>query len=154
MVDGFIHQGGGVKSYELMSNAFTVSPWLGLSASHLTVAPDGTVTFTTGPVVYPRTYKSPIKFVHDDLGGNGVTTDGNASIICKTCTFRPWATSGEVVSAIVSILDSSGHVVQTVPATFDGTHWVAHVPPGSSVEIAPGGLRDAYGETNGTAIKS
>ena len=154
VVDGFIHQGGGVKSYELMSNAFTVSPWLGLSASHLTVAPDGTVTFTTGPVVYPRTYKSPIKFVHDDLGGNGVTTDGNASIICKTCTFRPWATSGEVVSAIVSILDSSGHVVQTVPATFDGTQWVAHVPPGSSVEIAPGGLRDAYGETNGTAIKS
>ena len=154
VVDGFIHQGGGVKSYELMSNAFTVSPWLGLSASHLTVAPDGTVTFTTGPVVYPRTYKSPIKFVHDDLGGNGVTTDGNASIICKTCTFRPWATSGEVVSAIVSILDSSGHVVQTEPATFDGTHWVAHVPPGSSVEIAPGGLRDAYGETNGTAIKS
>ena len=154
IVDGFIHQAGAVKPYHLASDAFTVSPWQGLTAKNLNVAPDGTVTFTTGPVAYPRTYKSPIKFVHDDLGGNGVATDGNASIICKTCTFRPWATSGEVVAAIVTVLDSSGRVVTTVPATFDGTKWVAHVAPGSSVRIAPGGLRDSYGETNGVAVSA
>ena len=153
VVDGSIHQGGAVHAYHLASNAFTVSPWQGLTASHLTQVGD-TITFTTAPVAYPRTYTSPIAFVHDDKGGNGITTDGNASILCKTCTFRPWATSGHVVSAIVTILDASGRAVSTVPASFDGTKWVAPVTlqPGQTVEIAPGGLRDAYGETNGAAI--
>jgi hypothetical protein len=153
VVDGFIHQGGGAKAYHLMSNAFTVSPWLGVTASHLMQVGD-TITFTTPAVVYPRTYKSPIALVHDDLGGNGVTTDGNASIICKTCTFRPWATSSHVVSAIVTVLSPDGSVATRVPATFDGTEWVANVAleRGQTVEIAPGGLRDAFGETNGAAI--
>jgi len=153
VVDGFIHQGGAVKPYHLTSDPFSVSPWLGVTASHLMQVGD-TITFTTGPITYPRTYKSPIAFVHDDLGGNGNANDGNASILCKTCTFRPWATSGQVVTAIVTVLDPSGHVVETVPASFDGTKWVAQVTlqRGQTVEIAPGGLRDAYGETNGVAI--
>jgi hypothetical protein len=121
----------------------------------MTLNPDGSVSFSTSPVVYPRTYKSRIRFVHDDLGGiNAGPSDTNGSIICKTCTFRPWATSGRVVSATVTVLDSSGQVVRTVPATFDGTRWVAaaHLVPGQSAVVPPGGLLDAYGETNAAAI--
>jgi hypothetical protein len=155
VVEGFIHQGGAIKPYHLTSNAFTVSPWQGLTGTGMTVKADGSVSFVTAPVVYPRTYKSPIKFVHDDFGGiNAGAGDTNASIICKTCTFRPWATSGEIVKAIVTVLDSSGHVVRTIAATFDGVRWVAqaHLAPGESAEVSPGGLLDAYGETNATAI--
>src|SRR5438445_763873 len=117
--------------------------------------PDGTVSFSTAPVVYPRTYKSPIRFVHDDLGGtNAGPSDTNNSIICKTCTFRPWATSGQIVSATVTVLDANGRVIRTVPATFDGTRWVAavHLAPHQSAVVAPGGLVDAYDETNAATI--
>jgi hypothetical protein len=58
------------------------------------------------------------------------------------------------VKAIVTVLDSNGHVVRTVAATFDGARWVAQVnlAQGQSAEVAPGGLLDAYGETNGNTI--
>jgi hypothetical protein len=155
VVDGLIHQGGAIKPYHLSSNAFTVSPWRGLTGSGMTVNADGAVSFATAPVTYPRTYTSPIKFVHDDLGGiNAGAGDNNSSIICKTCTFRPWAVSGEIIAATVTVLDAQGHVVRTVAATFDGARWVAqtHLVSGEAAEVAPGGLLDAYGETNGKTI--
>jgi hypothetical protein len=161
-VDGHIHQGGDVKPYHLASGAFSVSPWTGLTASGLRAAPDGTVHFSTPDVMYPRTYKSPIRFVHDDLGGiNAGTTDTNPSIICKTCTYRPWATSGEIVSALVTVRDADGHIVRKVAATMDSTqpatgrtYWTAaiNLQPGETAEIAAGGLLDGYGETNGTTF--
>jgi hypothetical protein len=155
VVDGLIHQGGAIKPYHLSSDAFTVSPWRGLTGSGMTVNADGAVSFVTAPVTYPRTYTSPIKFVHDDLGGiNAGAGDNNSSIICKTCTFRPWAVSGEIIAATVTVLDAQGHVVRTVAATFDGARWVAqtHLVSGEAAEVAPGGLLDAYGETNGKTI--
>ena len=155
VVDGLIHQSGSIKPYHLSSNAFTVSPWQGLTGGGMALNSDGSVSFVTSPVVYPRTYKSPIRFVHDDLGGiNAGPSDTNASIICKTCAFRPWATTGQVVSAAVTVLDAHGRVVRTVAATFDGTRWTAalDLKPGQSAVVLPGGLLDAYGETNAAAI--
>jgi hypothetical protein len=148
-VAGAIHQDGAAKPYRLVSQAFSVRPWTGLTASALQVGA-GQVRFTTPVVSYPRTYASPIRFVHDDKGG----LPGADSVICKTCTFRPWATTGRVVSARVSVVDSRGHVVRTVAARRVGGTWVAHVrlATGQRAVILPGGLRDAYGETNGRAF--
>jgi hypothetical protein len=148
-VSGAIHQGGSVKGYRLVSQPFSVSPWTGVTASALAVR-DGAVRFTTAAVAYPRTYRSPIRWVRDDKGG----LPGADSIICKTCAFRPWATRGRVVSAVVTVLDGSGHVVRTVRARQVGGAWVADAHLHGSVRavILPGGLRDAYGETNGRAI--
>ncbi|HUR51455.1 MAG TPA: hypothetical protein VMZ11_04965 [Mycobacteriales bacterium] len=149
VVAGAIHQGGAVTGYRLVSRPFAVRPWTGVTASALAVR-NGSVRFTTPVVTYPRTYASPIRFVHDDKGG----LPGADSVICKTCTFRPWATHGRVVSARVSVLDRSGHVVRTVRARLAGGSWVAdaRLRPGERAVILPGGLRDAYGETNGRAI--
>jgi hypothetical protein len=150
VVRGRIHRHGAAQPYGLHSNPFTVSPWTGLTGSDLRVSATGSVSFVTAPVVYPRTYSSPIRFVHDDGGG----LPNADSVICKTCSFRPWATTGTVVSALVSVLDAQGHVVRTVPATYDGSRWhaAAHLTSGETAAVLPGGLRDSYGETNGAAI--
>jgi hypothetical protein len=149
-VDGHIKRAGAVVPYAVNSDPFTVSTWTGLNGSDLQVAPDGSVSFVTAPVIYPRTYSSPFAFIRDDGGG----LPGAGSVICKTCTFRPWATTGTIVSATVSVLDADGDVVRTAPASFDGSRWVAQagLQPGEHAEVLPGGLRDSYGETNGTAI--
>ncbi|HVU71758.1 MAG TPA: hypothetical protein VHE83_02245 [Mycobacteriales bacterium] len=155
VVDGHIHQGGAVVPYHLTSNAFTVSTWLGLSGRDMRLLPGGAVSFATAPVVYPRTYTSPIRFVKDDLGGEDAGKgDTNTSVICKTCTFLPWATTGTVVSAVVSVRNPSGHVVRTVHATRKGTRWVAATAlrSGETAVVLPGGLRDHYRETNARPV--
>ena len=149
-VTGRIHTGGGAQAYHLTSQPFQVRPWTGLRATPLAVRA-GSVYFGTPAVSYPRTYSSPIRFVHDDKGG----LPTGDSVICKTCTFRPWATSGEVVSALVSVLNPAGHVVRVVAAHPDGSGgWVAdtRLHGDERAVILPGGLRDAYGETNAVAF--
>jgi hypothetical protein len=148
VVDGAIHQGGGVSPYHVVSRPFTVSSWTGLRVTALSRHPDGSVSFTTAPVVYPRSYASPIRLVHDDGGGR----PGSTSLLCRTCTFRPWATHGEVVSAVVSVVDSRGRLVRTVPARLVRGTWYAatRLHRGETARVLAGGLRDAYGETNAT----
>jgi hypothetical protein len=150
VVDGTIHQGGGASAYRVESVPFEVGAWTGVTASPLVRRTDGSVAFTTPVVSYPRSYSSPIRFVHDDGGAR----PGAGSLVCKTCAFRPWAMGSEVVSAQVSVLNPAGHVVRVVSAQLvDGT-WIASTRlagPERAV-IRPGGLRDGYGETNGAAI--
>ena len=154
VVRGRIHQDGAVSPYRLVSPAFRVTPWRGVGASPLRVRPDGSVTFTTDPVTYPRTYSSPLRFVRDDGGGKP-----GAGVLCKTCSFRPWARGSDVVSARVAVLDRRSRVVRTVPAYLvfavspGGRSWVSptDLRPGERAVILPGGLRDGYGETNGAA---
>jgi hypothetical protein len=148
-VAGRIHQDGAVQSYRLTSQPFQVTPWTGVRASALTVR-NGSVVFTTPDSVYPRTYASPIRFVHDDKGGLA----GADSVVCKTCAFRPWATSSPVVRAVVTVLSPEGRVVRVVAARRVGAVWVAgtRLRGEERAVIRPGGLRDAYGETNGVEI--
>ena len=88
VVDGNIHQGGSVKPYHLESNPFSVSPWGGVQVNDVRVDPGGAVSFVVPPIVYPRTYSSTAapKFVTDD----------HRTDVCKTCSFRPWASTGSV----------------------------------------------------------
>jgi hypothetical protein len=140
VVQGRQHTGGTTHQYRLASNPFTVRPWEGVTVQDVQLGPDGAVSFTA-TATYPRTYKTSIKAIGDD--GNNP--------ICKTCTFRPWASTGEVVSATVTVHRADG-TTTSVPATLTGGRWVAsdaHLAPGDRAVIERGAVVDSFGEING-----
>ncbi|MDQ1704257.1 MAG: hypothetical protein QOF18_623, partial [Frankiaceae bacterium] len=152
VVDGQIHQGGKPVAYHLDSQPFTVSPWTGITVRDL--RHDGTqVSFVVDPIVYPRlpsaAHRAGIAFYADDQGG----LPGHGPL-CMTCSFRPWATSGQVASAVVEISNGQSGNTRTVAATYDASsgRWVASAPAGQSVQVPAGGVRDLYGETNASAL--
>jgi hypothetical protein len=139
VVRGAARNSGSVSPYTLVSQAFEVTPWQGLTGQ---VTQDGrTVRFTPTTTAYPRTYSSPIAFVGDDKGG---TPQGD-SVICKTCTFRPWATTVDVVKVVFTVVGPGGRT-----RLVEGDRITLR--PNETAFIAPGGLTDAYGETNGQRI--
>jgi hypothetical protein len=139
VVDGVIRSGRANVPYHLES-AFTVSPWTGIVARDLRAEPDGRVSFVVDPVAYPRTYASPFRYIHDS----------GDTVLCKECTFRPWASTAPVAFASVTVLRDHGSP-RLVPATFANGRWYAAVKKGDTrFVVPPGGVRDANGETNGT----
>jgi hypothetical protein len=150
---GTIHTAGSATPYHLSSQPFAVTDWQGITARDL--RRDGSqVSFVVNPIVYPRTppaaHTAGIRWYADDQGG----LPGHGHV-CLTCSFRPWATAGSVVSAVVQIARGNGRVERTA-ATYDAAtgRWVATVPPGDgiTVSVPAGGIRDAYGETNAQAL--
>jgi hypothetical protein len=146
-VAGSFHTGGQPKAYSIDSKPFTVSPWSGITLSDLRRDNRG-VSFVVDPIAYPRlpTHHDAIRWYHDDLGA----TPGH-SVICRTCAFRPWATSSQPVSAHVEVADGRGRTYDQA-ATYDAAagRWVASVPSGNGVTVTvpAGAVRDTYGETN------
>jgi hypothetical protein len=141
VVEGTTRSAGTDEPYRLESDPFTVSPWTGVTATRGRLEDAGAVSFDAA-AVYPRTYDSPFPYVSDDGG----------SLVCRTCTFRPWASGAEVVTATVTVRSPAGE--RRVDAVRRGDRWVAdaHLVPGETATIEPGDLRDAFGETNGSAI--
>jgi hypothetical protein len=147
VVDGNIHQDGAAKPYHLESSSFTVSPWSGIKVKDLKRDSDGTVSFSVDPVTYPRmpqeSHRPGIAEMYKD------DSDGNT--FCHSCTFRPWATTGSVASAIV-VVAGKGRP-RTITASYDvaSGRWIASVPKkkGQTVTVPAGGVRDTYGEANG-----
>jgi hypothetical protein len=144
VVDGAIHTGGAVKPYHLESNPFTVSPWGGIGVSDVREDPGGSVSFVVPPIAYPRTPAATAAptFIKDD----------GRTDVCKTCSFRPWASTGQVASATITVVRSGGGTEQ-VPASLVGGRWVAaaNLQPGDQAFVAAGGVQDAWGEINGVA---
>jgi hypothetical protein len=142
VVDGNIHQGGAVKAYHLESQPFTVSPWGGIQVNDVRVDPGGAVSFVVPPVVYPRTYASTAapKFIADD----------HRTDVCKTCSFRPWASTSSAASALVTVVRASG-AVQRVAASLVSGRWVAStaLQPGDRAFVGVAGVHDTWGEING-----
>jgi hypothetical protein len=154
VVDGLSHQDGAVAPYHFDSKPFTVSPWQGIKVRDL--RRDGSqVSFAVDPIVYPRLPKAEhrdgIAFYADDDGG----TPGHGPI-CLTCSFRPWATTGSVASAVVVVTPKNGRRPVQVTATYDDStgRWVASVPvkKGQTVSVPVRGVQDRYGEGNGSAV--
>jgi hypothetical protein len=150
VIQGHIHRDGAVHHYRLSSNAFHVSAWRGISVRRLEVN-DRRAMFTIAPIRYPRMpreHPSKLRFYRDDHGG---TRKPGSSIVCITCTFRPWASKGHVTSAFVQIVKRS-HVVRRIRAhRLPGTRtWIASVQlsHGERVVVPAGAVRDGYGETN------
>ncbi len=141
VVDGAIRTAGATEAYHLESEGFAVTPWDGITISDVAVDA-GDVSFVVDPIRYPRTYESPLRFA-GDTGPAG---------ICKTCSFRPWATTGEAASVTLEVLDGAEQVLRTVQATLVDGRWVAatDLAAGESARIATGAARDTWGEINGT----
>jgi hypothetical protein len=141
VVDGVTRIGGADQRYHLTSAPYTVHPWTGVTAGDPRLEASGAVSFVASST-YPRSYASPFPYVHDDGG----------TVLCRTCTFRPWASGAEVTSAVVTVTGPRG--TRRVAAVRQGDRWVAaaRLAAGESASIAPGGLRDAFGETNGAAV--
>lgn len=139
VVDGAIHQGGQATPYHLESNEFTVSPWDGITVSDIRAEPDGRVSVAVAPPAYPRTYASTAapKFIHDDNGTHA----------CRTCSFRPWASTASVASVTLTT------PTRALATTFDPAtgRWVSDEPVyvNETAAVAPGGVRDVWGEING-----
>lgn len=142
VVTGSVRQAGATVPYRVESAPFTVSPWTGVSAGDAALGDRGSVSFTAASV-YPRTYDSPFPFVADD----------GHPVLCKTCSFRPWAAGSDVVAAVV-VVEQPGRRPRTVDARLVDGRWVAdtRLRPGGSAYVPAGGLTDAFGETNGTRI--
>src|SRR5439155_3063904 len=142
VVDGHIHQGGAVVPYHLESQPIVVSPWGGIRITDVRLERGGAVSFVVPPIAYPRTPATTAAptFIRDDR-----RTD-----VCKTCSFRPWASTAAVASATVTVVRASG-AAQRVRASFVGGRWVAHTAlrAGDRASVEAGGVRDAWGEING-----
>ncbi len=128
--------------YSVERKSFTVSPWTGVRVGDLRAEPGGGVSFVVDPVTYPRTYASPFRFIGDDKDKN----------LCKTCSFRPWASTASVATAYVTV-DRDHGPDRLVAAVYRDGRWYADTDlrPGERAYVAAGGVRDANGETNGVA---
>jgi len=116
-----------------------------------------TTSLSVGPIDYPDAWPRPKldaeAAVHT---GDKVFPREERTVIggqryCFSCTFRPWADTGQVASASVELLGAGG---RTVPATLGPNgrwHTKATLQPGQSARIGSGGIRDTFGERNGTA---
>ena len=143
VINGRQHTGGRVKPYALTSRSFAVRPWDGIRVEGMRIERDGSVSFATR-VAYPRTYKSAIAAIRDD-GGNP---------ICKTCTFRAWASTSEVRRARVTVRRASGRTFTVTAKLVDG-RWTTSIRmrPGDTASVNRGAVIDANGEFNGAAAQ-
>ncbi len=141
VVDGVSRAGGQTAPYHLESAPFRVRAWQGVTAEGVQLTRGGDVSFAAA-ATYPRTYASPFPYVHDDGG----------TVLCRTCSFRPWAASGEVVDALVTVTGPSGS--RRVLAVRQGERWVAdtNLVPGERAQLRAGDLVDEFGESNGASI--
>ena len=150
-----------------------MSPWSGITASAdllpdrrvaVTVGPRRTVTVSgitdvLGPIDYPDTYTSPVRFVRNQR--SVVADPANPSEPqwhCTTCSFRPWADEGDAASVTLAVTDAQGRT-RRVAARRDGDRWVTAraLRAGERAVVPAGGVRDAYGDVNGapsTAVLS
>ncbi len=143
VISGLIRDGSIDQAYQLESDPFEVEPWSGITVRDLTVGDDGSVSFAIDHA-YPKTYASVFPYVAEEIKNDEVGVP-----FCTTCTFRPWASSGEIVRAVVTVLRADGSI-DRVSAFQVGDRWLAPagLQPGDEVMIEPGAIRDSYGESN------
>ena len=173
VVRGKRRSGGRVVPYLLVSRAFRVDAWHGLTAEDLRVEPDGRVSFLAGPtrertipgtqdkvrmgpIDYPDSYDVPDKPRFIRLQ-HSLTRDpvapGDPSRFewfCFTCTFRPWLDTGQASEAQVFFTGPPGRSAETAVLGADG-RWRTkdRLPPGWTAQVPRAGLRDPFNNFNG-----
>ena len=147
VVDGHIRQGGQTVPYSLSSRPFEVAPFNGVEVSDLQLASDRRSVSFVASSSYPQTYESSFPYVGVEMKPDEVGVP-----FCTTCSFRPWASSGEIVSATLTVASPTGRNTKKVPAHLVAGRWVSEVKmnPGERAYVAPGDVVDEYGETNQT----
>ncbi len=181
-VAGMRRSGGATVPYTLNSEEFKVSPWSGITASDLRLEGDRTLSFAVGPrttytvggadpnvesegpgpeivaeigpVDYPDTYDSDVRFI--DFKRTAIrdpAAPGDSSKLewyCFACSFRPWLDAGDVQTATVTIYDPDGNP-EEVAAQKEGGRWVTArtLEPGELAVVERGGTRDEWANLNG-----
>jgi hypothetical protein len=171
-VHGLHRSGREPVPYDFESPVFKVVPWSGISVGSLRVdRAMSTATFTTAGVEasiteaeletdgdaklspnevhYPDTYEAEIPFIAPDIS----IEENDPHRYCFRCTFRAWADTGRIRSAIVTVQHASGGA-STYPAHLERGRWVAEglaLDEGDVVFIAARGIRDEFGNFNGRA---
>ncbi|HEX2057841.1 MAG TPA: hypothetical protein VHI71_05680 [Actinomycetota bacterium] len=144
VVDGHIRQGGESRPYHVESQSFRVEPWDGIEVTDLQVDHD-TVSFRAAGN-YPRTYEgSPFPYVKVEE-----KNDVTGVPFCTTCSFRPWASSGRIVAATLTVVRNGSGRVETFPAQLVGDRWVAAVKLRHKdvAYVEAGAVVDEHGERN------
>lgn len=153
VVDGLIRLDMTNEPYRLESEEFTVSAWDGLRVQDLRTEDDGSVSFTVDST-YPITYQSVFPYVKSSdktaQGDDVIKNDELGRPFCTTCSFRPWATRGEVVEVVVTVTRADGTTEQVTAQRAEDGRWYATTDLyiGDRAEVAPGGATDNYGERN------
>jgi hypothetical protein len=161
-----------VEPYRLTSAPFSVRPWDGVTVADLKREPEGSTSFSVGPVHrydfgtktsyvvgpidYPDTYRSPFPFIRHDrrLYTYKLTDPARHQQYCPQCSFRPWADTSQVARAIVTVTRTSC-AVERVPARVRGDGRLVaatRLQQGDTAEVRPFDVVDTYGERNRTGI--
>ncbi len=143
VVDGMIHAGGAPRPYSIASEPFAVTPWTGIEVTGLGIEGDAVVV-DIAPVTYPRTYESSFPFIGDD----------GREDVCKTCSFRAWAPTGEVHKVRVTLVDADGRAKQRIAKERDGRWVVDNVKLDDVVlvRVQAGDVTDRDGNTNAAGL--
>lgn len=108
-VEGVSRKANADEPYAFCSGPFAVAPFGGIPITDVAVN-GGQVSFRTA-ITYPRSYaESPFPYIADNANPR----------LCNTCTFRPWATSGQLVRAEV-VISKAGGSSETRAASCDGS---------------------------------
>jgi hypothetical protein len=116
-------------------------------------AGSGDVVARVGPIDYPDSYKSPARFINpartamrDPAAPNDPS---RFEWYCFDCSFRPWADTGRVARAVVTVITRRGRV-RRVCARERAGRWVARarLRRGELALVARGGVRDRFGQIN------
>jgi hypothetical protein len=177
LVHGHIRQGAKALPYEIASREFEVRPWSGIAVDDLRLESDRRVSFRVGPrhkltwtqggppvtaeigpIDYPDSYASPARFIKNErtaIRDPAAPTDPDKlEWYCFACSFRPWADKGDAREAFVTFAE--GGRTRRVRAVERGGRWVTEsaLRPGGRAYVAAGGVRDAFGDSNGSASGS
>ena len=170
VVSGRHRTGGRPVAYRLTSREFRVAPWDGITVDDLRRDPGGTVSFTVGPrhtypiaqgldgevgpIDYPDTYASPVRFIRNQrtaVRDPDAPNDPNrVEWYCFTCSFRPWLDAGDARSARV-LFRGPGGERRLVAARERNGRWAtgATLPAGWTARVPADAVRDAWGDLNG-----
>jgi hypothetical protein len=170
VVDGERRDGGARRPYHLESSTFEVKPWSGITVSDVRRDPGGRISFKVGPqhtytvggtaaeigpIDYPDSYSSPARFIKNE---RTAYTDPAAPAdpakfewYCFTCTFRPWADSGDVEVAYLTIVDPRGRLYRYKAKERSGNRFYVQrtLRPREQAYVRAGDVRDQYGNLNG-----
>jgi hypothetical protein len=133
------HRGAdGVAPYRLVSREFTVSPWGGVAVQDVRVDDAGIASFS-GTIDYPDSYASPFRFIENKVELKA------GQRYCDRCSFRPWADTGQLKSAFVTLGERRVEARRGDDGRWYSTSPIAY---GEQVSFAPGDLTTEHGETN------
>jgi hypothetical protein len=166
--------------YRLASRAFEVKPWSGITAEDLRLegdhrvslrvgprhvfdvnafedeaGPQPPLTAEVGPIDYPDSSPSPVKFIVDRRTAirdpDHPLDPARVEWYCFDCSFRPWLDAGYADS--VHFTFSVGGVLRRVAAREVDGRWVSasQLGKGGSAWVCPGDVVDSWGNLNGAA---